>query len=385
MKYKLFCLLFLILLALITLLFSKNNIIKRSSKEIHELKNYKKSCEKGVLLSKNKFKRIQNPKISIISAVYNRGKYIKRFLRSIQNQLFNEIEIIFVDDFSTDNSVQIIEKFQKEDERIILIKHNKNKGTLISRNDGILKSKGEYLIFPDPDDILSNDILKYCYNESHRNNYDIIRFNIYDRNKYDLLNLVKILQYQKVYQPQLSFHIFYSKGYLEQTDYSISNKFIKRNLLIKTINSINKYYLLQNMIVYEDGLINYMLYKCGNSLYHSKKIAYYYIQNKQSITKNFKKNIERNLKDCYLYLKFIFEYTKNNYFEKNIASLIYKNVHLEISNISQFQKITKDFDFYYNVINLYINNKFIPYKDKNELINILKVIKKNKYKRIKYL
>lgn len=128
-----------------------------------------------------------------------------------------------------------------------------------------------------------------------------------------------------------------------------------------------------------------MLYKCGSSLYHSKKIAYYYIQNKQSITKNFKKNIERNLKNCYLYLKFIFEYTKNNYFEKNIASLIYKNVHLEISNISQFQKITKDFDFYYNVINLYINNKFIPHKDKNELINILKVIKKNKCNRIKYL
>ena len=221
MRFRLFCLLLLILIALITLLFSKNNIIKRSSKEIHELKNYKKSCEKGVLLSKNKFKRIQNPKISIISAVYNRGKYIKRFLRSIQNQLFNEIEIIFIDDFSTDNSVQIIEKFQKEDERIKLIKHNKNKGTLISRNDGILKSKGEYLIFPDPDDILSNDILKYCYNESHRNNYDIIRFNIYNRNKYDLLNLVKILQFQKVYQPQLSFHIFYSKGYLEQTDYSI--------------------------------------------------------------------------------------------------------------------------------------------------------------------
>ena len=174
MRFKLFCILLIILKALITLFFSKNNIIKLSSKEIHELKNYKKLCEKGVLLIKNKFNRIQNPKISIISAVYNRGKYIKRFLRSIQNQLFNEIEIIFVDDFSTDNSVQIIEKFQKEDERIILIKHNKNKGTLISRNDGILKSKGEYLIFPDPDDILSNDILKYCYNESHRNNYDIL-------------------------------------------------------------------------------------------------------------------------------------------------------------------------------------------------------------------
>lgn len=222
MVLKLFCLL-LIIIELITSLFSNSNKIKESSREIHKLKNYKKLCDKGILLRKNKYKRIQNPKISIVSAVYNRGKYILRFLRSIQNQFFNEIEIIFVDDFSNDNSVQIIEKCQQEDERIILIKHNKNKGTLISRNNGVLKSKGEYLIFPDPDDIISDDILKYCYNESHRNNYDIIRFNLYDGNKYDLLNLIKNLKYQKVYQPQLSFHIFYSKGYLEQNDYSISN------------------------------------------------------------------------------------------------------------------------------------------------------------------
>ena len=218
MVLKLFCLL-LIIIELITSLFSNSNKIKESSREIHKLKNYKKLCDKGILLRKNKYKRIQNPKISIVSAVYNRGKYILRFLRSIQNQFFNEIEIIFVDDFSNDNSVQIIEKCQQEDERIILIKHNKNKGTLISRNNGVLKSKGEYLIFPDPDDIISDDILKYCYNESHRNNYDIIRFNLYDGNKYDLLNLIKNLKYQKVYQPQLSFHIFYSKGYLEQNDY----------------------------------------------------------------------------------------------------------------------------------------------------------------------
>ena len=83
------------------------------------------------------------PKISIISPIYNRGKYILRFLRSIQNQYFDNIEIIFVDDFSSDNSVELIKNYQFEDERIILIEHNKNKGTLISRNDGALISKGE--------------------------------------------------------------------------------------------------------------------------------------------------------------------------------------------------------------------------------------------------
>lgn len=58
---------------------------------------------------------------------------------------------------------------------------------------------------------------------------------------------------------------------------------------------------------------------------------------------------------------------------------------MEISNITQFKKITKDFDFYYNIINLYINNEFIPDKDKNELKNILNIIKENKYNRKKYL
>ena len=53
--------------------------------------------------------------------------------------------IILIDDFSIDNSIKIIENMEKEDERIIIIKHNMNKGTLISRNDGVLKAKGEYI------------------------------------------------------------------------------------------------------------------------------------------------------------------------------------------------------------------------------------------------
>ena len=76
-----------------------------------------------------------------------------RFLRSIQNQFFDNIEIILIEDFSLDNSIKIIEKLQKDDERIVLIKHKKNKGTLISRINGILKSKWKYIIIPDSDDI----------------------------------------------------------------------------------------------------------------------------------------------------------------------------------------------------------------------------------------
>ena len=84
-----------------------------------------------------------------------------RLLRSIQNQFFDDIEIIIVDDFSKDNSINLIKEYQKEDKRIILIRHNKTKGTLISRNIGIVNSRGEYIIMPDADDILSENIL-FC-------------------------------------------------------------------------------------------------------------------------------------------------------------------------------------------------------------------------------
>ena len=179
------------------------------------------------ILKHNKFNKNANLKISIISSAYNRGSYILRFLRSIQNQLLDEIEIIFIDDYSTDNTIKIIEKCQKEDNRIILIKHNINKGTLISRNDEAIMSRGEYLIFSDPDDILSNDILKYCYNKANKENYDMIRFYLYGGKEIGVLNFGEI-KTQKVYQPELSYYIFYNKGYLKQTDYSISNKFIKK-------------------------------------------------------------------------------------------------------------------------------------------------------------
>ena len=93
------------------------------------IENYYELCNNGILNNKKKFRKSENPKISIISPNHNRGKYILRLLRSIQNQFFDDLEIILVDDFSNDNSIELIEKYQKDDERIILIKHKKNKGT----------------------------------------------------------------------------------------------------------------------------------------------------------------------------------------------------------------------------------------------------------------
>ena len=87
-----------------------------------------------------------------------------------------DIEIIFVDDASTDNSSQIIHSFIKKDKRIIYIKNKINKGAFYSRNQGILLSKGKYILIHDPDDLLLNNILMKSYEISEYYNLDIIQF-----------------------------------------------------------------------------------------------------------------------------------------------------------------------------------------------------------------
>ena len=201
------------------------NIIKINQKyELSNIKKYYKLNNQGILLNLKKFKKRLYPRISIITAVYNREKYILRFIRSIQNQFYDNIEIIFIDDCSTDNSIKIIEINQKKDERIILIKQHKKRGTLITRNIGILKAKGEYIIIPDVDDILSDNILKKCYYLAKRYNYEMIRFNMYSDKPFIFSKIKENLK-NIIYQPELSNFILYGEGYLKLFDGIISNKF----------------------------------------------------------------------------------------------------------------------------------------------------------------
>ena len=371
---------FILLIIIITIYLNKlkNNLII----EIKIIEKYYELCKYGLLLNEKKFDRIINPKVSIISTVYNQEKYILKFLRSIQNQFFDDIEIILIDDFSLDKSAQIIETIKKEDERIIFIKHNENKGTLISRNDGILKAKGEYILIPDCDDILSNDILNKTYILAKKYNYDIINFNLYIGNKKIFMKeIIENIKSRPIYQPELSKYIFYGKGYLEQIDVCLHNKLVKKEIYYNTLVSIDKYYLNQYMNNWEDNLINFILFKKANSFYYMKYIGYYYIKNGQSITRNYKNKMENTIRNAFLFLKFIYNHTNNTKYEKKIAECVFNNIYFDIKNISYFNNIIKDFNFYYEIIDLYINNNFISFSVKNilnEIKNQLKINQKLK-------
>ena len=98
-------------------------------------------------------------------------------------------------------------------------------------------SKGKYVIFPEPDDILSYNILRICYNYAEKYKYDFIRFNIYYGNgKLSLENIAKNLGGITIYQPQLSTYIFYGTKEIRINDYYITNKFnYHRNSKMKIV------------------------------------------------------------------------------------------------------------------------------------------------------
>ena len=125
--------------------FEIGNISTYLTKEMVDKFNlYTNSCANNILVDKKKYPLIKNPKISAIIPIYNGGKYLHYSLRSIQNQKMKDIEIIIIDDCSTDNSLDIIEKYMKEDERIRLIKNIENRKILYSKSLSVLNSKGKY-------------------------------------------------------------------------------------------------------------------------------------------------------------------------------------------------------------------------------------------------
>lgn len=114
-------------------------------------------------------------KVSIVVPVYNVEKYLKESLDSAVNQSLKDIEIIAINDGSTDNSGKILEEYEKKYSNFKVI-NQENKGLSGARNTGISECKGEYIYFLDSDDYIDLDAMKYCYNEAKKDNLDILTF-----------------------------------------------------------------------------------------------------------------------------------------------------------------------------------------------------------------
>ena len=113
------------------------------------------------------------PEVTVIVPVYNNDKFVERCIRSVMGQSFRDLEIIAVDDGSTDNSGRILRKLAEEDSRIRLITQ-KNKGVSEARNQGLAAASGTYLTFVDGDDYIGKDYIGNLYDYAEKNNTQML-------------------------------------------------------------------------------------------------------------------------------------------------------------------------------------------------------------------
>ena len=123
-------------------------------------------------------------KVSVVMPVYNAEAYLEEAIESILSQTLDSLELICVDDGSTDRSLDIIKEFQKKDARVRIITEN-NAGPSAARNKGLARARGEYIFFFDADDFCENTLLLKLYNLSVSKNLDIaiVKYDIYHNKK----------------------------------------------------------------------------------------------------------------------------------------------------------------------------------------------------------
>lgn len=253
--------------------------------------------------------------ISVILNVYNGEKYINKCLDSIIKQTYKDLEIVVVNDGSTDKTLNILKKYK--DKRIRVI-NQKNMGLSLSRNVGIENASGEYLYFVDVDDYLELDALEYLYNLIIKYKADMATCIPIDRYDYD-----EIIVNEE-----------------EKIEVLNSEEMLKRALLIKhregtTWNKLMKKSLFDN-VRFENRIINdvvttYKLVLNCKKIVYSNQIKYNYYRHDESIISRKKTNYMIDLYDaaCERY-----EYIKKIYPDmlENEATLILLIANMYITN-----------------------------------------------------
>jgi glycosyltransferase EpsJ len=116
-----------------------------------------------------------SPALSIIVPMYNTRDYLPRCLDSIVNQTQQNIEVVIVDDASTDDSLDIAERYARDDPRFTVVRHLQNEGLHVARINGVLASSGQYLCYVDSDDCVAPDMFAEMYRSAVTLKADVVR------------------------------------------------------------------------------------------------------------------------------------------------------------------------------------------------------------------
>ena len=223
-------------------------------------------------------------KLSIIIPVYNTELYLKRCLDRVLEQTYKNVEIIIVNDASTDKSVEIIKQYKEKDKRIVYTEHKENKGLFYSRIDGARKATGDYIAFLDSDDYVSIDFYRTLMINIQENNSDITMgktiledengdkkvFNLFDSKHHFILKDEEIFE-----------EFFKQKG-LSYNWQTIWNKVYKKEVWNKALPYYDE--IKGQHVMTEDICFSIVLLYFAKKLTFTQNDGIFYCQNKTSST-----------------------------------------------------------------------------------------------------
>jgi len=351
---------------------NKTNIIEYISK-IRGI-NYLNKClnkskeNSNLNLNNSKLKRFNNrPKISVIIPVYNCQKSIEISLTSILNQNMKDYEVILVNDNSSDNSLKIINKIKKDDNRIKVINNHKNMGTLYSRSIGALNAIGKYIFSLDNDDMfLDEDIFVTIYNLAYKNNYDIVEFKSFIIPNYKPeIKDIKQNYFNShptnliLHQPELGIYPISRNGKFYANDFLIWAKCIKTELYQKSVTALGKKrYSIYNCWT-EDISMIFIIFNLAKSYIFVNKYGIFHLISKKTTSRILHQE-HKIFAQIYL-LDIILDFSKETKYYKKFAVLKAYEISNKLKNynLSEFNN-----KFLKSILNKMLHCKYINQNDK---------------------
>lgn len=208
------------------------------------------------------------PLISVIIAIYNPGKYLRPCLDSIVNQTYRNLEIILVDDGSTDDSLSVCKEYAAKDNRII-VHHKENSGVSSTRNQGIRLAHGDYYSFIDSDDYLEEDTYEYLMNLMKTHQVDIVNHEHF---------ITRPSQEISHTSPESAYGKYDRKGSMEVVvryyPFACNKLFSKK--------CIEGLFFDETICRGEDSLFCRFAFDKADSVYFDKRPLYHYVQSEDS-------------------------------------------------------------------------------------------------------
>jgi len=309
-------------------------------------------------------------KISIIIPIYNAQLYIEETIKSLINQTFKNIEIILVNDGSTDNTKRICKKYANQDERIIII-NRENEGQAYARNAGMKIAKGDYIMFLDSDDLFELDSCEYMYNiiENTKADYVIGNYQMMDADgtKWDK----PAFDTEKYHQIKLDKNDFKKSFFVMNS--TTWNKIYRKEFLDK--NEIK----FEKMSPSEDDYFTSLCYIKATLGIYTPKVMYWYRNSPNSLSKSCSVNYFKGINYAY---KVIYDTFKSNN-EINYNRYVYakKNAYLlcqliDSDQISDEEKIEciKNLEWYFK-----LSDELKVHIIHESLKPVMELIKEKKY------